>query len=167
MKIANLVITIISSLVMLAADFFIFSFSFLGSMVGVFVYGFSNADHDVIHSMFGMLGLSLFIAVVAIASLALGIAAYVQALFAGNTDGHDAEHTLRVYRNALAIAAREKKCDMEIVSLAALLHDVDDHKLFQTENNANANVVKVYWYVINNSSTNALTYTIDQVYLGL
>ena len=34
-----------------------------------------------------------------------------------------------------------------------------------TENNAN--VVKVYWYVINNSSTNALTYTIDQVYLSL
>ena len=78
MKLANLVIAIISSLVMLAADFFIFSLSFLGSMVGVFVYGFSNADHDVIHSMFGMLGLSLFIAVVAIASLALGIAAFVK-----------------------------------------------------------------------------------------
>lgn len=35
------------------------------------------------------------------------------------------------------------------------------------QNDATANVVKVYWYVINNSSTNALTYTIDQVYLGL
>ena len=33
--------------------------------------------------------------------------AYVQALFAGNADGHDAEHTLRVYRNAMMIAERE------------------------------------------------------------
>lgn len=63
--------------------------------------------------------------------------AYVQALFAGNADGHDAEHTLRVYRNAMMIAEREE-CDRGIVALAALLHDVDDHKLFHTEDNANA-----------------------------
>ena len=30
-----------------------------------------------------------------------------------------------------------------------------------------ANVVKVYWYVINNSETKKLTYTIDKLYLGL
>ena len=30
-----------------------------------------------------------------------------------------------------------------------------------------ANVVKVYWYVINNSSSNSLSYTIDNVYVGL
>lgn len=30
-----------------------------------------------------------------------------------------------------------------------------------------ANVVKVYWYVMNNSTTNALSYTIDEVYVGL
>ncbi len=29
-------------------------------------------------------------------------------------------------------------CDLEIVGLSALLHDADDDKLFQTENNANA-----------------------------
>ena len=63
--------------------------------------------------------------------------AYVQALFAGNADGHDAEHTLRVYRNAMMIAERED-CDRGVVALAALLHDVDDHKLFHTEDNANA-----------------------------
>ncbi|GEM_PF-2451071 len=34
-----------------------------------------------------------------------------------------------------------------------------------TENDKN--VVKVYWYVMNNSTTNALTYTIDEVYVGL
>lgn len=34
-----------------------------------------------------------------------------------------------------------------------------------TENDKN--VVKVYWYIINNSLTNTLSYTIDQVYLGV
>ena len=63
---------------------------------------------------------------------------YIQDLFRGNSGGHDAEHSLRVYRNALCIAEGEPGCDMEIVALAALLHDADDHKLFHTENNANA-----------------------------
>ena len=63
---------------------------------------------------------------------------YISVLFQNNSGGHDVSHTMRVYRNALAIAASEKKCDMEIVSLAALLHDADDHKLFHTVNNANA-----------------------------
>lgn len=63
---------------MLAADFLLFSISFLGSLVGVFVYNFSTADHDNIHVTFGMLGLSLFIAVVAIVSLALSIVAFVK-----------------------------------------------------------------------------------------
>ena len=63
---------------------------------------------------------------------------YVQQLFRNNAGGHDAAHTLRVYRNALEIARREPGCDLEIVSLAALLHDADDHKLFDTRDNANA-----------------------------
>ena len=64
--------------------------------------------------------------------------AYVQALFAENAGGHDADHTLRVYRAAMEIADSEPGCDKEVVALAALLHDADDHKLFQTVNNANA-----------------------------
>ena len=63
---------------------------------------------------------------------------YIQDLFRGNSGGHDAEHSLRVYRNALRIAEGEPGCDTEIVALAALLHDADDHKLFHTEGNANA-----------------------------
>ena len=63
---------------------------------------------------------------------------YVSGLFQKNSGGHDAEHTLRVYRNALLIAKSEPGCDIRVVSLAALLHDADDHKLFATENNANA-----------------------------
>lgn len=63
---------------------------------------------------------------------------YIENLFASNAGGHDADHTLRVYSNAMRIAEKEPGCDKEIVALAALLHDADDHKLFQTENNANA-----------------------------
>ncbi len=63
---------------------------------------------------------------------------YVHILFQHNAGGHDAAHTMRVYRNALRIAAREPACDRELVALGALLHDADDHKLFHTENNANA-----------------------------
>ena len=63
---------------------------------------------------------------------------YIKNLFAENADGHDAAHTMRVYRNALQIADTEPAADRLIVSLAALLHDADDHKLFATENNANA-----------------------------
>ena len=64
--------------------------------------------------------------------------AYITELFRGNFGGHDADHSLRVYRNALRIAEDEPGCDAEIAALAALLHDADDHKLFRTENNANA-----------------------------
>ncbi len=64
--------------------------------------------------------------------------AYITELFRANADGHDSAHTLRVYRNALLIAEKEPGCDIRIAAIAALLHDADDHKLFHTENNANA-----------------------------
>ena len=63
---------------------------------------------------------------------------YITALFRDNADGHGADHTLRVYKNAMQIAENEPGCDRELIALAALLHDADDHKLFQTESNANA-----------------------------
>ena len=63
---------------------------------------------------------------------------YIRELFAGNADGHGADHTLRVWRNAMRIAEAEPGCDRQVVSLAALLHDADDHKLFSTEDNENA-----------------------------
>ena len=63
---------------------------------------------------------------------------YVDSLFRDNAGGHDAAHTLRVYQNAMLIARQEPDCDLEILALSALLHDADDHKLFHTENNANA-----------------------------
>ena len=63
---------------------------------------------------------------------------YVKKLFQNNFGGHDADHTMRVYHNAMRIAERETDADIEVVSLAALLHDADDHKLFHTVGNANA-----------------------------
>lgn len=53
---------------------------------------------------------------------------YIQNFFAGDSSGHDAFHSLRVYKTALAIAEREN-ADQGIAALAALLHDVDDAKL--------------------------------------
>ena len=63
---------------------------------------------------------------------------YIEQLFGETADGHDAAHSLRVYNNAMNIAEHYENCDQMLVALAALLHDTDDHKLFQTENNANA-----------------------------
>ena len=63
---------------------------------------------------------------------------FVSDLLENNSGGHDTAHSLRVYKNALEIAGNEPGCDMTVVSLAALLHDVDDHKLFDHKNNENA-----------------------------
>ena len=57
--------------------------------------------------------------------------------FAADAGGHDFYHTMRVYQNAMTIA-QEENCDKEVVSLGALLHDVDDRKVFATENYENA-----------------------------
>ena len=62
---------------------------------------------------------------------------YVSKLLENNAGGHDAAHSLRVHNNALAIAENEPGCNLTVVSLAAVLHDADDHKLFNHENNEN------------------------------
>ena len=65
---------------------------------------------------------------------------YIRELFKDNSDGHDANHSIRVYQNACKIAEKYPQSNRLVISLAALLHDVDDHKLFHTENNENARV---------------------------
>lgn len=62
---------------------------------------------------------------------------YLENIFTGNSDGHGADHSLRVYNNALNIR-KAYKCKALYVDLGALLHDVDDHKLFNNKNNENA-----------------------------
>lgn len=56
---------------------------------------------------------------------------YIRELFQGESSGHDYFHSERVYRNAMAIAEKEGG-DQFIIALAAILHDVDDRKLFGT-----------------------------------
>ncbi|WP_276496041.1 HD domain-containing protein [Pontibacter litorisediminis] len=52
---------------------------------------------------------------------------YVQELLSGEGSGHDWWHVLRVWNNAKHIAATEQ-VNLYVVELAALLHDIGDHK---------------------------------------
>lgn len=53
---------------------------------------------------------------------------FVKDFFKDDHSGHDYYHTLRVYKLAKSIAEKEN-ADIELTSIIALLHDVDDCKL--------------------------------------
>jgi uncharacterized protein len=57
---------------------------------------------------------------------------YVSGLFLHEATGHDISHTLRVLKNAESIQASEGG-NLFLISLASLLHDADDIKLFPEE----------------------------------
>ena len=61
----------------------------------------------------------------------------IKELFANDCSGHDFWHSLRVLNNAEKIAKTEK-CNEYIVMIAALLHDTDDRKIFETKDYENA-----------------------------
>ena len=57
----------------------------------------------------------------------LETAQYVKKTLSGAEGGHDWFHIERVWKNAKLIASGEE-CDLEVVELAALLHDIADSK---------------------------------------
>ena len=59
---------------------------------------------------------------------------YIKGIFCEDCTGHDYYHSIRVYHNALRIAEKEGG-NLLLIKLAALLHDVDDRKLFPTSEN--------------------------------
>jgi uncharacterized protein len=59
-------------------------------------------------------------------------AEFVKKEFQGDSSGHDWWHIYRVWKNALAICKHEK-ADEFVVQLAALLHDLDDWKFNEHE----------------------------------
>ena len=63
---------------------------------------------------------------------------YVKDFFEKDFSGHDFYHTLRVYNLAKYITKFEE-CDIELVYLGALLHDVNDYKLVEKEKEPNYN----------------------------
>lgn len=80
---------------------------------------------------------------------------FVKEFFSDDASGHDYYHTLRVYKLANKIAQKEN-ADIELTSIIALLHDVDDCKLvgddgklfrntkkFLTENNVSEDKINL------------------------
>ncbi|MBQ8615024.1 MAG: hypothetical protein IJ415_00415, partial [Clostridia bacterium] len=60
----------------------------------------------------------------------------VEELMKNDNSGHGMEHINRVFDLSMKFAGKEK-CNRDIVGLIALLHDVDDYKLFGNENQKN------------------------------
>ena len=61
----------------------------------------------------------------------------IKKLFANDCSGHDHWHSIRVLNIAEKISKTEK-CNEYIVMVAALLHDTDDIKIFETRDYENA-----------------------------
>lgn len=61
---------------------------------------------------------------------------HMRALLQKEATGHDWWHIYRVRGNALAIASKEKGADMQVVELAALLHDIKDWKFHDGDTTA-------------------------------
>lgn len=70
-------------------------------------------------------------------------AGYVKALLSGEGSGHDWWHIYRVWQNALYLA-REEQADLEVVQLAALLHDIGDWKFQQDQQDAGARAARAW-----------------------
>lgn len=82
---------------------------------------------------------------------------FVKETLAQAEGGHDWFHIERVYKNALLIAASEN-CDLEIVQLGALLHDIADSKFHDGDETIGPKTARTFLEAQNVSSE-----TIDHV----
>ena len=69
--------------------------------------------------------------------------AYVKEKLAGEGSGHDWWHVYRVWQNALHIAQQEE-VDLFVVQLAALLHDIADHKFHDGDDTIGPKVARAW-----------------------
>lgn len=58
--------------------------------------------------------------------------------------GHDWFHTLRVFNNAKVIGENEENCNLEIVKLGALLHDIADSKFYNGDESVGPKIAKEF-----------------------
>ena len=82
---------------------------------------------------------------------------FVKATLAKAEGGHDWFHIERVYKNALLIAASEN-CDLEIVQLGALLHDIADSKFHNGDETIGPKIARTFL-----ESENVASATIEHV----
>ena len=68
---------------------------------------------------------------------------FVQKTLENAEGGHDWFHIERVYKNSLLIA-KEEHCSLEIVQLAALLHDIADSKFNDGDETVGPKVAKAF-----------------------
>lgn len=59
---------------------------------------------------------------------------YVYSILNNDSSGHDYYHVLRVYQMALDLS-KKQEVDLFVISLAALLHDLDDYKIAKIGSN--------------------------------
>ena len=57
---------------------------------------------------------------------------YCKNIYKDNDIAHDYSHILRVYNTSLEIA-KNYKCDLFLIKMLALLHDIDDDKLISKQ----------------------------------
>lgn len=67
---------------------------------------------------------------------------FVRKRMEGESTGHDWWHVKRVLRMAEHIAEKEKNCDMFVIQLAALLHDIADWKFHKGDDTIGSEVAK-------------------------
>ena len=88
---------------------------------------------------------------------------YIEEIFKDDSSGHDIDHSLRVYKNAMEITNNIEKANSDtklnkfIIFLSAILHDVDDYKI------KNYDKENPYKNLINFIETNKVKVDIDLI----